>query len=154
MAVMAARVARSAAKKFISIAHANSSSLVPRKPSRRSRTAPTLFTRTSTRPCASIARWTSGAGPAGASRSTATGVTRSRPVEGVDGARPGDDEGALVGQRARDRQADALARAGDDRHRAGQLQIHPRAPVAGPDAASLRPPWGALPGRPTAVRLR
>ena len=46
----AARVARSAMKKFICMAHSKSSSLVPKKPSIRIRTAPTLFTRMSTRP--------------------------------------------------------------------------------------------------------
>jgi hypothetical protein len=51
IATTAARVARRAVKEFIRIAHSNSSSPVPRKPSVRSRTAPTLATRTSTRPC-------------------------------------------------------------------------------------------------------
>src|SRR3954471_24623146 len=79
IAVTAARVARSALKKFSCIAHSNSSSLVPRKPSTRRRTAPTLFTSTSTRPCSCRARPTSCAGPSGAARSTGTAVTRSSP---------------------------------------------------------------------------
>ena len=79
MAAIAARVARRAMKKFICIAHSNSSSLVPRKPSSRSRTAPTLLTSTSTRPCSSSARSMSRAGPSVAMRSTATAVTPSRP---------------------------------------------------------------------------
>src|SRR3984957_4964435 len=79
IAVMAARLARSAMKKFISIAQAKSSSLVPRKPSVRMRTAPTLLTSTSMRPCSSVARLISCAGPSGAARSMATGLTPLRP---------------------------------------------------------------------------
>src|SRR5260221_1505975 len=80
MGASAARVARSALKKFICMAHSNSSSLVPRKPCRRRRTAPTLFTSTSTRPWSSMARWTSRAGPSDDARSIETAVTRSRPA--------------------------------------------------------------------------
>src|ERR1700722_5983788 len=79
ISVRAARLARSAMKKFSSIAQAKSSSLVPKKPPLRIRTAPTLLTSTSTRPCSSVARPISCAGPSGADRSIATGVTPLRP---------------------------------------------------------------------------
>src|SRR3954447_19758880 len=77
-----AREARSAVKKFSWRAHSNSSSLVPRKPSRRIRTAPTLLTSTSTRPCRSTASATSRPGPSGWARSTSTATTPSRPWRG------------------------------------------------------------------------
>src|ERR1700722_17026843 len=79
ISVRAARLARRAMKKFSSIAQANSSSLVPRKPPVRMRTAPTLLTSTSSRPCSPIACLISRAGPSGAARSTATGLTPLRP---------------------------------------------------------------------------
>src|SRR3984885_6226080 len=79
ISVRAARLARSAMKKFSSIAQAKSSSLVPKKPPVRIRTAPTLLTSTSTRPCSSVARPISCAGPSGADRSIATGLTLLRP---------------------------------------------------------------------------
>src|SRR5215468_9551300 len=76
----AARVARSAAKKFACIAQAKSSSLVPRNPCRRIFTAPTLLTRMSSRPWSSSARRIRRAGPSGATRSSPTAVTRSIPA--------------------------------------------------------------------------
>src|SRR5271165_1679544 len=79
ISVRAARLARSAIKKFICIAQAKSSSLVPKNPSVRIRTAPTLLTSTSMRPCCSVACRISWAGPSGAVRSTATGVTPLSP---------------------------------------------------------------------------
>src|SRR5215469_13959926 len=79
ISVRAARLARSAMKKFICIAQAKSSSVVPNNPSVRMRTAPTLLTSTSMRPCSSAACRTSCAGPSGAVRSTATGVTPLSP---------------------------------------------------------------------------
>ena len=78
ISVMAARLARSAMKKFSSIAQAKSSSLVPRKPPVRMRTAPTLLTSTSIRPCSPVVRLISCAGPSGVARSTATGLTPLR----------------------------------------------------------------------------
>src|SRR5271165_2796922 len=80
IAVRAARLARSAMKKFICMAQAKSSSLVPKNPCSRIRTAPTLLTSTSSRPCSSIARPISCAGPSAADRSTAIGVTPLRPA--------------------------------------------------------------------------
>ena len=64
-----------AMKKFICIAQAKSSSVVPNNPSVRMRTAPTLLTSTSMRPCSSDACRTSCAGPSGPVRTTATAVT-------------------------------------------------------------------------------
>src|ERR1700722_1952398 len=75
ISVRAARLARSAIKKVICIAQAKSSSLVPKNPPVRMRTAPTLLTSTSMRPCCSVACRISCPGPSGAVRSTATGVT-------------------------------------------------------------------------------
>src|SRR5215212_11799464 len=72
-----ARVARSVVKKFILSAHSNSASSMARNPSVRSRTPPTLLTRTSTRPCPSTAARTSFSGPSGAPRSACTAVTPS-----------------------------------------------------------------------------
>jgi hypothetical protein len=76
--VTAARVARNAEKKFICMAHSNSSSLVARKPASRRRTAPMLLTSTSTRPCSAMARSTSCRGPSAVARSTATALTPGR----------------------------------------------------------------------------
>src|SRR3954451_18654221 len=76
----AARVARSAAKKFSCIERSKSSSLTLRKPPRRSRTPPTLLTSTSTLPCRSSAAPTRRSGPPGSTRSASTAETRSRPA--------------------------------------------------------------------------
>src|SRR3954468_853263 len=108
MAGTAARVARRAVKKFISIAQANSSSLVARNPSRRRRTAPTLLTSTSTRPCSSRPPPTSRAGPSGAARSTRHRDHAVQAVEGVGGPRAGHHVRALVDERPGHGQPDAL----------------------------------------------
>src|SRR4051812_69964 len=79
IATSAARVARSVVKKLRSSAHWKSASSRARNPSSRRRTAPTLLTRTSTRPCSSMARRIRLAGPSAPARSTATGSTRSIP---------------------------------------------------------------------------
>ena len=110
-------------KKFISIAHANSASLVPRKPSVRRRTAPTLLTSTSRRPCSSTARATR-RGPVRGGEIDRDRRDAVQTVEAVGGARSGDDERALVGQRLHDGQADALAGPGDDGDLAGELEVH------------------------------
>ena len=52
------------------------------------------------------------------------GGDAARGPRGCRGARAGDDARALVDERARDRQADALAGAGDDRDLAGELEVH------------------------------
>src|SRR6516165_2715408 len=79
ISVRAARLACSAMKKFICIAQAKSSSVVPNSPSVRMRTAPTLLTSTSMRPCCSAVCRIRCAGPSGAVRLTATGVTPLSP---------------------------------------------------------------------------
>ena len=134
----AARVARSPVKKFIWSAHSNSSSLVARKPSTRIRTAPTLLTSTSSRPCSSIAFCTSSAGPSSAIRSTATAVTPVQAVQVLGRPRPGDDVGALGDQRLGDREPDALVGAGDDRDLVSQVKVHRSRPPMWP-ARSPRP---------------
>ena len=45
-------------------------------------------------------------------------------LQGVDRARPRDHASALVGERPRDGQSDALAGAGDDGDPVGELQVH------------------------------
>src|SRR5215210_4581309 len=75
----AARQARSVVKKLSARAHSKSASPRARKPSRRSRTPPTLLTSTSSLPKSVSARATSAAGPSGAARSTSTAVTPGRP---------------------------------------------------------------------------
>ena len=120
----AARVVRRAMKKFICIAHSNSSSLVPRKPSSRIFTAPTLLTSTSTRPNSSTARATRLAGPSGAARSTATGVTRSRPSSVSIVREPATTEAPSAASSLRHRHPDPFAGPGDDGDLAVEAEIH------------------------------
>ena len=124
IAPSAARVARSAMKKFICIAHSNSSSPVARNPSRRMRAAPTLLTSTSTPPCSSTARLMRAAGASGGLRSSATGDDAHQAIQLLGRARSGDHEGALPAKRSRDRKPDAVTGAGHNRDFVCQVQIH------------------------------
>jgi hypothetical protein len=96
------------------------------KPSRRSCTPPTLLTSTSSRPCCSTAWSTSRAGAFGIDQIDGEGLDAFEAVQGRHGARPGDDVRALGGELVGHGQADALARPGDHRDLAGQLQVHAR----------------------------
>jgi hypothetical protein len=121
IAFSAARVARRAMKKFICIAHSNSSSLVPKNPSTRIFTAPTLLTSTSTRPNSSTARATRPVG-----RRQVDG-DRGHPLDPLEaGGRPraGDDRRPLSGQLPGHGHADALAGTGDDRDLALEAEVH------------------------------
>ena len=92
----------------------------------RSRTAPTLLTRTSTRPCCAIARSTRLRRPL--RRGEVDRAPPSRPRSRRGGrpccARPATTSAPSSTSASHDREADALARAGDDRDLAGELEIH------------------------------
>src|ERR1700730_13948982 len=81
------------------------------------RTAPTLLTSTSSRPCSSTASPTHCAAPSGAASSPAPGATPW-------GRGAGHDARALSRERPGDGKADPLARSGDDGYLAVQIQVH------------------------------
>jgi hypothetical protein len=115
-------------KKFICIAQANSSSLVPRNPPRPHPDRADVvdqhvnLTVLLDRTLDQLRR------PACRGQVNGHGGDPFVTVESAGGMRAGDDRGALAGQRPGDGQPDALARAGDHRHLAVQLEVHIRLP--------------------------
>ncbi len=124
-----ARVARSAAQKLACIDQANSSSLIPRNPCEAHPDGAHVVDQQATRPCSVQGPLYQRAGPSGATRSTASDVTRRSPAARRRCERR-PPERALARQRARDRQADSLARARHDRNLVLEPNVHGREATA------------------------
>src|ERR1700730_16479564 len=112
IAAKAARLARRAMKKFICIAQAKSSSLVPKNPSRRIPAVPCDGTPDQVRR------------PVWRGQVDRHWRDALNAIEAIDGPRARNDMCALVGQRPGHGQPDALACPSDDRDFAGQVKVH------------------------------